>query len=60
MTKEKRTYTAESRTAKSLKLHPRPNWEKRASSPPNIRDANEDSPFSREVIQRLIDWFKQD
>jgi hypothetical protein len=60
MAKEKRTYSAESRTAKSLKLRPRPSRDERTGQPSIYRDAEGDYPFSREVIQRLIDWFKQD
>ena len=60
MAKEKRTYSASVRTAKSLELKHRPGREERHNYSADYMDAREDFPFSREMIQRLIDWFKED
>ena len=60
MAKEKRTYKAESRTVKTLKLQPRLSRNERSDLQSLYRDAKGDNQFSREMIQRLIDWFKQD
>jgi len=60
MAKEKRTYAAESGTAKSMKLRSRPSLDKRTGLQTIDRHAKVDNQFSREMIQRLIDWFKQD
>ena len=60
MAKEKRTYAAESGTVKSMRLQSRPSLDKRTGLQTFNRRAKVDNQFSREMIQRLIDWFKQD
>ncbi|MGD9091579.1 MAG: hypothetical protein PVF74_01945 [Anaerolineales bacterium] len=60
MPKEKKTFNAESGTAKTLKLQPRQSRDEGTGMQSVYRDAKGDNQFSREMILRLIDWFKQE
>lgn len=60
MAKEKRIYSAETHFVKSMKLQPGKNLESHVDYQAVDRPAKVDNQFSREMIQRLIEWFKQD
>jgi len=60
MSEKQRVFEAEGRLLKTLKETPEPKPEEAGNKPARIRKPNNQRTFSRETVERLIDWFKQD
>jgi hypothetical protein len=60
MSEKQRMFEAEARMLKTPKVMPEPKPEEAGKTPARTRKPNHQRTFSRETVERLIDWFKQD
>jgi hypothetical protein len=60
MTEKTRVFESEIKTGKLPKLKPASKLETPASRPEAARQIPGQKSFSRETVQRLINWFKQE
>jgi hypothetical protein len=60
MSEKQPVFEAEARLLKTPKVTPEPKPEDAGNKPARTRKPNNQRTFSRETVERLIDWFKQE
>jgi hypothetical protein len=60
MSEKQRVFEAEARLLKTPKVTTEPKPENAGNKPARVRKPDSSRTFSRETVERLIDWFKQD